>query len=531
MRGGNNKLVSAPVAILVIAFALLSYEVMGAQDTTRTTTIAVEDLCALDEVDDGGLRRAGLHLSPASRRRVLTLTEELLRLGEGTREEAAALETAQSRAGGGGGGAIRERLTTGGEEEEVSAAINVGHIPAMQNYAPDPQLHDAGCEGALPLNCDPSARFRTLSGACNNLAHPLWGSASSPLSRFVPAAYADGVGAPRGSYRPTICDKVEEDSCPRCFTDPRAQLPNARTVSRLLHPPVSVAEKRITHMLAQFGQFLDHDVALSPESNSEGSSCCERSNAQHHPACFPILVPEGDPVYQVDCLDFERSLVFCGETTRGVRQQMNALSAFVDASNVYGSMSNRSLSLRQLQGGLLKVERRPGGDFLPILEGEDAAGDERAREQPGLASMHALFLREHNRIAREVAGLRTEWEDVEVFQQTRRIVGAQVWSWHASKTRQLIAPIIAKLNLQMQNIVFSDWLPLVLGESTMKEFRLRPDPATDYYNPRLDPSIRNSFSTAAFRFGHSMIQGLLELFAVEGSMRRVSGSSNDIRIL
>ncbi len=78
--------------------------------------------------------------------------------------------------------------------------------------------------------------------------------------------------------------------------------------------------------------------------------------------------------------------------------------------------------------------------------------------------------------------LHPEFGDEELFQQSRRIVIAE-----------------------MQNIVFGHWLPVVLGERVAWEHRLRPDPQADRYSSGTDPSIRNAFSTAAFRFGHSMI--------------------------
>lgn len=66
----------------------------------------------------------------------------------------------------------------------------------------------------------------------------------------------------------------------------------------------------------------------------------------------------------------------------------------------------------------------------------------RAREMPGLASMHTLFMREHNRIARELQSRNPRLQDEEIYQRARAIVGAE-----------------------MQNVVYGQYLPVVLGES------------------------------------------------------------------
>ena len=48
---------------------------------------------------------------------------------------------------------------------------------------------------------------------------------------------------------------------------------------------------------------------------------------------------------------------------------------------------------------------------------------------------------------------------------------------------------------------------LFLGRKTAIKHGLIPEMFTPY-KPKEDPSILNSFATAAFRFGHSMIQGM-----------------------
>jgi len=97
-----------------------------------------------------------------------------------------------------------------------------------------------------------------------------------------------------------------------------------------------------------------------------------------------------------------------------------------------------------------------------------------------LGSLQTIFLREHNRIARQIQAKFPLWSDEKVFQHARRIVVAEY-----------------------QNIVFGEMLPLILGHD--KIFPARVTAST--YNPNVDASIINEFSTAAFRFGHTLLNG------------------------
>ena len=58
---------------------------------------------------------------------------------------------------------------------------------------------------------------------------------------------------------------------------------------------------------------------------------------------------------------------------------------------------------------------------------------------------------------------------------------------------------------ELQNIVYNEWLPSIFGPDTLDKHGLRVQ-AGSTYEPNINAQIRNEFNTAAFRFGHSLVQ-------------------------
>ena len=66
-----------------------------------------------------------------------------------------------------------------------------------------------------------------------------------------------------------------------------------------------------------------------------------------------------------------------------------------------------------------------------------------------------------------------------------------------------------------QSIIYGGYLPVVLGEKNLDGLELTKDGSN--YDENVDPTMSTEFATAAYRFGHSMIQGLIERFNTDNS--------------
>lgn len=320
--------------------------------------------------------------------------------------------------------------------------------PALANHV------GGGGGGAVPAARYPF-EFRTIDGVGNNPNHPERGAAGIAFLREVPAVYG---GAGDGAV-PARTDHASARAISNAMCEQLFEMPNAEGISDYLW---------------QWGQFVDHDIDETPLATG--------------PEEFDIEVPMGDEFFDpfntgTEVIPMDRSAYF---TIDGQREQVNLITSFIDASNVYGSEHSRAQELRMLDGtGRMKTS---AGNLLPYNEngfpnanGLGApdeslflAGDVRCNEQAGLTAMHTLFVREHNYWATAIHTLRPGLSGDEVYERARAIVAAE-----------------------LQAITYNEFLPLLLGDDAI--------PAYDGYKADVDPGISNMFANAAYRVGHTML--------------------------
>ncbi len=312
----------------------------------------------------------------------------------------------------------------------------------------------------------PAMEAYAIDGTGNHLEHSEWGSTNEALLRHVDAAYTDGMETPAGNDRPSA------RAVSNMMSDQKTDVPN---------------ERHLTDMTWLWGQFIDHDISLT-ESQSPGDP-------------FPIPVPEGDPHFDPASSGEKQIMLFRSvflEDTGGEngtpRLQFNQITAFLDGSMVYGSDAGRAAALRTFEGGRMAVSEgkllpfntqgfhNAGGDHEELF----LAGDIRANENALLSAMHTLWVREHNRLADAISADRPELSDEVVFQRARSIVIGQ-----------------------LQAITYNEFLPALLGPDAIGEY--------SGYHPSTNPGISNLFSTAAYRFGHSMLTSELQRVDADGN--------------
>jgi Animal haem peroxidase len=311
------------------------------------------------------------------------------------------------------------------------------------------------------------AADRTLDGNGNNVAHPAWGQAGTQYLRVAPPNYADGISKMVSGPSPRYVSN-------RLFNDIGQNL---------------FSENDISQWGWAWGQFIDHDIGLRNEQPGESAS---------------MPYDKQDPLEafsnKIKSIAFARTPAAPGTGSRSPRQQINTISSFIDASQVYGvtnarldwlregsvdgdPTNNAATLLMSPDNYLPRADARGNASAAPPMDlfgaqvGAPAsaveAGDVRANENDALTAIQTLFAREHNRI---VAALPNVLSAEQKFQIARRVVGAEI-----------------------EYVTYNEFLP-TLG--------VRLDPYGGY-SPGVNPSLANEFAVVGYR-AHSMVHGEFE---------------------
>ena len=189
------------------------------------------------------------------------------------------------------------------------------------------------------LSSGPFATY-SIDGTGNNLAQTEWGSTNEKLLRLARPEYTDGISTPSGADRPS-----------------------PREISNVLSDQGDqdiISDRNLSAFVYAWGQFLDHDLGLTPTGTTEPMS---------------IAVPTGDTQFDPDktgtkVIRTARSIydAATGSSTSNPREQVNTITSWIDASMVYGSNATTAVALRTMSGGKLKLG---ANGLLPLNNAEN----------------------------------------------------------------------------------------------------------------------------------------------------------------
>ncbi|CAC5391002.1 PXDN [Mytilus coruscus] len=270
-------------------------------------------------------------------------------------------------------------------------------------------------------------------------------------------------------------------SLPRGFPK---RLPDQRLVSNVASDPAlgpcNQFDKIRTGQNMAFGQRLTHDFIETDISSA--FLCLLLYSAD---VCFPLDISYGDKRFPAGCKNFIRAkpakedpYLPLQRTLRILEMLMNSILLTAEITYTVQFQEENSFAyygqnfeIRNLVRNFVRGHNT-AKDYLIML------GDRRNDESPNLGLNHLLFVREHNRLSIKLHELNPCWSNEKVFQETRRIIIAQV-----------------------QHITYNHFLPLVVNHDTMRRFNLssKTNGFDHVYDDSVDASCLNSFGVAPWR--------------------------------
>lgn len=342
--------------------------------------------------------------------------------------------------------------------------------------------------------CDPNTRYRSINGFCNNLKYPKWGAENSFSTRFIEARYQDGISE---------FIKSSDGN----------ELPNPREISIKLYSNRNTSSDLFSLVLPQYGQYIAVDMGSTADTLLELPCCNDNgtlAQVPRIPMCKYIPIDSTDPTYELyprECMNFIRTSTDISENCTGYvkdtapAEQINIVTSFLDHSGIYGSNNDDMKNLRSYKDGLLRTRTVAGSEYPTHMTKETSIcpednavgrcylfGDFRPNSLPGLAAIATLFIREHNRLARELKRINPLWNDEKLFQEARKINIAE-----------------------LQHITYYQMFRELLGISSPRTVSNSfGNNEKTHYDSDVNPGMSNEHANCAYRFFHTMVQDSYE---------------------
>lgn len=337
-----------------------------------------------------------------------------------------------------------------------------------------------------PITCRP--KYRSINGYGNNLQEPFAGSAGAPFRRFAPKNFYDGAYSPRRSVAINTNPKMSYLPNPRKVV--QNVLFKAEKTKRTCNEPSDFLNIMLFHIMKDISQ-------QSPRVSTSGEiRCCSKGNSKILPkpfrnsACLPLAIDPNDSFYKdagIGCLNFIRSELSSLPSSAQYGEIKNTVTAYIDLSILYGSEESDTNAIRTFSNGKLNMDAK---NLLPVdCNGKYTKASEQLLTVPTTVVLPALFARNHNKLAEELAKLNCNWNDSTIFEEARRI------------------------NIAInQHIAYDDKLvELISGHKI-------DNAACD---EKVDPSAVLEFNTACYRHIHSNINPNVKLVSDCGTVTNI----------
>ncbi|XP_028026294.1 chorion peroxidase-like [Bombyx mandarina] len=360
-----------------------------------------------------------------------------------------------------------------------------------------------------PPQCpDTQSRYRSIDGECNNLANPTWGAVNTGFERLLPPDYSDGryckdQGQPRGNGQVerihqiiiAVLSKLSAD-------DPTKWYRRVSVVQRYL---IGTYQRSIgmTPFELLFGTKIkdkDDDELKKLIEEEEIQMFKEKRQELREKAKESLLKIQEENIKNYNRKRKEATSYNVGDLVAIKKTQFSQGSklfpTYLGPYEVLKNKGNDRYVVKKVGNTEGPINTTSSADFMkPWVTSEENyssgnssfqfTGDSHGNQFISLTAFHTLWSREHNRVAQALSRLNPHWDEDTVFMETRRILQAE-----------------------FQHIIYNEWLPLLIGHQMMQLFNLSP--SSEYsssYDPTVNPSITAEFSTAAMRFGHSIVDG------------------------